>query len=342
MNKYVDLNKFGDFEPVNVQSLVLNKFHTEDLDFHAKLFDSIELEAVQLSPGAFKGSLFFALVDKLSFHVSHCAQALEKRIEVHPDKFMFCICLCEDCSKAILGITDTEPWIYVLPPGGKAVATTSVDCSLLIMTVDCEELLTHGNLTPEVRNWFHKLRRDGEFVRSARLTHRIREDAFLTIQSVKGVDSANQSRTIKVVHQAMMSSISTCFSLEWLERGEFAVIHRSPALERFLKARNLIAEHAVNLGHDISQALSKLGSKRSLEQAFALHTNMGPRSYARIIRLHKARRKLRDERYRDESIGNIAAQEGFWDWSRFTGYYSKHFGELPSETREKSTTQSPN
>ncbi|WP_422041773.1 helix-turn-helix domain-containing protein [Roseibium sp.] len=64
---------------------------------------------------------------------------------------------------------------------------------------------------------------------------------------------------------------------------------------------------------------------------------MGPLSYARLVRLHNARQKLRDGKFDRESIGNIAAQEGFWEWSRFTSYYGKHFGELPSQTREHAT-----
>ena len=88
-------------------------------------------------------------------------------------------------------------------------------------------------------------------------------------------------------------------------------------------------------------AKSKTGRATGLEKVRQVseHVNMGPRSYARIVRLHNARRKLREERYFDESIGNIAAQEGFWDWSRFTAYYSKHFGELPSATRRKAMSR---
>ncbi|WP_422038640.1 helix-turn-helix domain-containing protein [Roseibium sp.] len=55
--------------------------------------------------------------------------------------------------------------------------------------------------------------------------------------------------------------------------------------------------------------------------------------YLRVLRLNRARRKVGDRAFSGQSIGDIAAEEGFWDWSRFTNYYRRQFGELPSETR---------
>lgn len=339
MNELVEFNKLEKFEELNVDSSVLYRCDSNDLEHHASLFNGIELESIQLSPGAFESSVIFAVVDRISIHVSKSMQAIEQCLKVDPDKFLFCICLCEACEETVFGVQGAGSWVYVLPPGGEAIAPTPTQCPLLLMTVECEALLENENLVPEVGNWFKKMKRDGEFVKSRRLAGRIQDDALMTLQSAKGIPPANETKTAKIIHQAMISSITAGFSLEWLERGGFAVIHRTPALDRFLKARNLLAARDFYQGSEGNHALSKLGSKRSVEQAFSEHVNMGPRSYARIVRLHNARRKLREERYFDESIGNIAAQEGFWDWSRFTAYYSKHFGELPSATRRKAMSR---
>ena len=89
------------------------------------------------------------------------------------------------------------------------------------------------------------------------------------------------------------------------------------------------------IGRIKSGALRELGSQRSLEKAFSDFAFMGPLAYLRVARLHNARRKLLDPGRTDQSIGDIAAEEGFWDWSRFTSYYRRQFGELPSRTRER-------
>lgn len=335
MNELVRFNKLGNIEELNVDSSFLCKCDSNDLEHHASLFKGIELESIQLSPGAFAGSVVYALVDRISIHVSQSMQAIEQCMKVDQDKFLFCICLCESGKDAVFGVQGAGSWVYVLPPGGEAIAPTPTQCPLLLMTVEREALLSSDNLVPDVGNWFRALKRDGEFVRSQRLASRIQDDALMTLQSAKGILTDNGPRTAQIIRQAMISSIAAGFSLEWLERGDFAVIHRTPALDRFLKARHLLAERDLYKRGEGNAALSKLGSKRSVEQAFSEHVKMGPRSYARIVRLHNARRKLREERFFNESIGNIAAQEGFWDWSRFTAYYSKHFGELPSATRRK-------
>lgn len=335
MNELVGFNKLENFEELNTDSSVLRKCDSDDLEHHASLFRGVALESIQLSPGAFEGSVLSAVVDRISIHVSQSMQAIEQCMKVDQDKFLFCICLCENCKDTVFGVQGAGSWIYVLPPGGEAIAPTPIQCPLLLMTVECQALLNSDNLVPDVGNWFRTLKRDGEFVRSQRLASRIQDDALMTLQSAKGILTANGTRTAQIIHQAMISSIAAGFSLEWLERGDFAVVHRTPALDRFLKARHLLAARDLYQGSEGNDALSKLGSKRSVEQAFSEHVNMGPRSYARIVRLHNARRKLREQRFFNESIGNIAAQEGFWDWSRFTAYYSKHFGELPSATRRK-------
>ena len=333
MNELVGLNKLEKFEDLDVESSVLHKSDSNDLEHHASLFKGIELESIQLSPGAFEGSVVFAAVDRISIHVSESVQAIEQCMKVDQDKFLFCICLCDTCKETVFGVQGAGSWVYVLPPGGEAIAPTPTHCPVLLMTVQRDALLDSENLVPDVANWFKTLKKDGEFVSSLRLANRIQDDALMTLQSAKAILAANETKTAQIIHQAMISSIAAGFSLEWLEREGFAVIHRTPALDRFLKARHLLADRDLYQGGDGDDELSKLGSKRSVEQAFSEHVKMGPRSYARIVRLHNARRKLREERFFNESIGNIAAQEGLRHRSRITANYSKHYGALQSATR---------
>ena len=59
------------------------------------------------------------------------------------------------------------------------------------------------------------------------------------------------------------------------------------------------------------------------------------------MRLHNVRSKLLDPSRLLVSIGDIAAEEGFWDGGRFAAYYRRQFSELPSVTRERLATQAP-
>ncbi|MEM1148986.1 MAG: helix-turn-helix domain-containing protein [Pseudomonadota bacterium] len=60
--------------------------------------------------------------------------------------------------------------------------------------------------------------------------------------------------------------------------------------------------------------------------------------YLRHRCLHAVRRALQHDAGQNSTIGDLAAQYGFWNWSYISQLYDQLFGELPSETR--SATQS--
>ena len=69
---------------------------------------------------------------------------------------------------------------------------------------------------------------------------------------------------------------------------------------------------------------------------------LAPGTYERTLRLNTVRRALLSPNLRHQTIGDLAAEHGFWDWSRFSGSYKTLFGELPSQTRRKSGSGSLN
>ncbi|WP_434054772.1 MAG: helix-turn-helix domain-containing protein [Roseibium sp.] len=307
----------------------------EDLNEFSGMFDGVELEGIQLSPGKFDGNVVLAPMDEASIHISKCAHAIEMRMKVDPDKFLFCICLGDGHESLVFGARDPGSWIFVLPPGGAAAMPVPEDCTLLTLSIARDAILDSDLLVRNAKTWFGRIRTDGAFVRSKRLTSRMKEDILLAHLGTEGGTGIANQKPGQTVCQAMISGLMSAFSLEWLVNSRFTVDHRTPAADRFFRARRLISEHDFVIGDGLNDALSRLGSMRSVEQAFASHVRMGPHSYARAVRLHNARRRLQDSRYSSESVGNIAAREGFWDCSRFALYYRKHFGEPPSETRKK-------
>ena len=60
---------------------------------------------------------------------------------------------------------------------------------------------------------------------------------------------------------------------------------------------------------------------------------MGFSAYHRLLRLHAVRRSLRTNHQKERSIGDIAAEFGFLNWSYFGEQYRAAFGERPSDTR---------
>ncbi|HJV71691.1 helix-turn-helix domain-containing protein [Ideonella sp.] len=74
-------------------------------------------------------------------------------------------------------------------------------------------------------------------------------------------------------------------------------------------------------------------SRRSVQNGFRSVTETTPINYLRCVRLNGVRRELMSTRGGDVSIGDAAAQWGFFHLSHFAADYQELFGELPSQTR---------
>ncbi|SEI18446.1 helix-turn-helix domain-containing protein [Pseudomonas asplenii] len=73
-------------------------------------------------------------------------------------------------------------------------------------------------------------------------------------------------------------------------------------------------------------------SRRTIQNSFHSVAEMTPLNYLRSVRLNGVRRTLMSTRAADLSIGDAAAQWGFYHLSHFAAQYQALFAELPSHT----------
>jgi len=75
-------------------------------------------------------------------------------------------------------------------------------------------------------------------------------------------------------------------------------------------------------------------SRRHLQNCFLQSYGQSALHLLKAMRLNGVRRELKRHAAEQApaSIGDIAANWGFWHWSRFSGEYRDFFGELPSDT----------
>jgi transcriptional regulator GlxA family with amidase domain len=59
---------------------------------------------------------------------------------------------------------------------------------------------------------------------------------------------------------------------------------------------------------------------------------MSPKRFLLLRRLHLARRALRAATPVVNTVTEVAARFGFWQFGRFSGQYNSVFGEFPSDT----------
>lgn len=293
---------------------------------------------LQLGSGPFNGRLLAADVGNVSIYVEYSNQPLEKEVLISPDAFSFVTAISRgEPDVAFGGVTKSTDWLQVAAPGSQHVALVPSECVLVLTRISKASLLNHSALLPEVHDWFCDLPSRPVFVNSPWLAERFRADVQVVLESML----SDGGRTCQAAaDMAFICGLVNGFNMEWLRQSAIATHKTSRARERFLRARKLLLEAREDVAEHFRVASRKIGSQRLVEQAFSNQVNMGPLSYSRVTRLHNARRKLLDKTLEEESIGDIAAEEGFWDWSRFTSYYRRQFSELPSETRMRSSLQS--
>ena len=309
----------------------------EEPALQAGLFDGFDVNYTQLSTGKFQGRVSSAHLGQISIYVEYTNRSIEKQIKVSPNEFAFFLLLDGKDPTYSYGVSKPEDWVHVVPPNGETILVCPENTVVLMFAVNRNALIYNEGLMAEASHWLINLEERGEYLKSKDLHERLRTN----ILSAR--DSAGQAKTPRAratINQATIFTIAYALTMEWLKQDSFTVHQRTAAFERYQQARKLLLEELLldelrSTEKNESGALAELGSRRSIELAFAKHVFMGPLAYHRVVRLHSVRRKLMEKGRQDQNIGDIASEEGFWDWSKFSIYYRKQFGELPSQTRKR-------
>ena len=85
---------------------------------------------------------------------------------------------------------------------------------------------------------------------------------------------------------------------------------------------------------DLCEALGV--SERTLQNAFQTVMGLPPIAFLRRLRLHRARQELREADPESTTVSSVALDWGFSHFGEFSQAYKDCFGELPSETLNKS------
>ncbi|MDF0729292.1 helix-turn-helix domain-containing protein [Pseudomonas entomophila] len=111
-------------------------------------------------------------------------------------------------------------------------------------------------------------------------------------------------------------------------RGASLGQHHQRILRRALELVRATADTPLHLA-DLCQACNT--SERTLRNLFTRHLGMSPHRYLMLHRLHAIRAAILRAGL-GETITDICARFGVWDFGRFAGVYRRHFGELPSQS----------
>ena len=223
--------------------------------------------------------------------------------------------------------------MFVTPPGAQIDLLSPAGGTILAICIETDDLSSwserHGEVDP-----ISIISNGADIHKVPDLAQSLRGSAMGILKSALSTDADDAATPGgHSVGEHFLSVVLSQFSL-----------HRALGLFDQGKcgtADSVLFEHARTLmlskpdnELDYSEMCVKLGcSSRTIQQAFARHTDMSPTRYLRTVRLNKVRRMLLSGKHAGVSIGDLAARCGFWNWSRFSRSYKQQFGELPSETR---------
>ena len=309
-------------------------FH--DFDQQAERVQNTDARYTQLTAGKFEGRCLTLSLRDITLHIESGNQSIEAQVVKPTDRYTFCVPLELSSPFSMFGERHNGDWVDINPPKGIVDAVIPSDSTYALISVRQQALHDSEALFPETADWLTELGDRGAVLMSDQLTRKLRTAITMTLETA--VQIRNQE-DMEFLARSFIQQISYTLSIAWLRREEFSQFTRTAAFERFRNARQYLLEQLkysriTETDKRLLEPLAHLGSKRSIEQAFSQHIAMRPLTYWRVMRLHNARRKLISPQRRNQAIGDIAAEEGFWEFSRFSMQYRQHFGERPSDTRK--------
>ena len=221
--------------------------------------------------------------------------------------------------------------IIIIPPGA------SYDLISYPSTYYCALNFEKAYLDPYLAAINPNLTALAEFSTPSTILHnpRVAENLRSYVHNIMQMGGSTGGTAIQVNHLESqkwlaMNTAATLMS-SWV--GEY---HKSaseyPDHRNIAYAARDVLRKTSHLNYTIELFSQSFGvSRRTLEKNFQECFGLCPSHYKRIIKLNKFQKALTQPCNFERSIGDIAADHGYWHLSRLAQQFKSHFGELPSQ-----------
>lgn len=309
----------------------------DDFDAQSERLTGHDQRYIQLTPGPFRGRFVSAFLGPhVSVHVETANQALEQSVGCNreqlniglvldPDKTFTANGMHLDANGIMISRADAE--LDIDSPVGGTVAAICVDRAAI------EECCGDEDISDFL------LSRPGsvDIILAPALAEQLRQNLTAVLSAC---NDARNSVELSGLEGAFLAAICAQIALHRATGSDWSKATLPHQGNRMLAAKSLL-RHNRDTSPDYPELSRRLGcTPRSIQSAFAAQGMPNPSQYLRAVKLNRVRRDLLQPGIEAQSIGDIAARHGFWNWSRFSQHYQRQFGELPSETRARLQTDS--
>ena len=297
-----------------------------DVDELSEVTKAWDLDFRQLNRGGFRGSVRQAVSGPIHIADTRLDGVLHQRGTTPKDIWTFCFPGRHGMEFRWRGHPVEADDLLIHPPGGEFESISKRDFELLLISVSREHLEAAG-------------RRLGVPVPEHSLKHLeittcppdIVRDLRLLVTTALGIVVRGHTLPRAVERNA------SDLLVQGLAAG--GIPDRRPPQrrqQRLVETAIRIAGERAHEIHSVKDLCSESGaSERTLRRGFNERFGISPKSYLQAQRLIGARRDLRASS-QGETITDIANRWGFWHMGQFAADYRRQFGELPSETIQRS------
>ena len=316
---------------------------TRDIDSFEELSDAVQgaqIEVLQLGRGRLRGYLTHMLVGGMPLSVGAFSVGVRTRGILSDDRVT--IGMLTGCTNRVTHWShEMHPAdILVIPPGaahdgryhgGASYAAISLDEADIASVLDTEPRLGELGVAPKTH--FRADPHEGEFV-----IRRLR-DMVARLENIRSTWNADTTAFWKrSIIELMTAAI---LSNEPSDRDDHLLSSRRivDKVENYIEAIGLRPVHISEICKEVHV------SRRTLHRAFYDAIGIGPAAFLRFRRLCCVHSVLRNSDPATTTIAEVAMEQGFLNFGRFSGYYHSLFDEYPSETLASfysSTSQSNN
>lgn len=312
---------------------------THDPCEHAASLRNWSQDYLQLSAGAFSGVIIEASVGPIQILSESICQCVDQKAASDRDIFTVGVPLHLEGRGYWQGYQLERDSLMTLRPNEDLHFRTPRESRILVIAIDCSAFSAFAHDIASID--IHRLIAGSNVKRlPTEIAQRFRgivNEVLTSIVSIPEVceDPASAKAIIETVLNTSLYALRAQSAVNESPRNTHSV--QRAIVER---ARDYILANRENppTVSELSAFLKM--SRRGLHHAFTNVLGINVITFLRYVRLHGAKKDLLRAGPRD-SVNGIACKWGFWHMGMFSSYYKALFGELPSTTLRKTSSNRP-
>lgn len=310
------------------------RVRSHDVDEHAARLSDWDQTYEQLTPGRFEGVLCEALFAGIQIFRERTSQAVHESGAGRPDSWMF----------GVPVVLQGDGYFAGRPVGPDSLIVLNCRGEMDLRLPGATDLIGVSMPAAALRDYAFDIDEcdiDAVFreVSVVSLPHesmrRLRSFLLLAFESICDHPGRLQhTGARRILEQAIFRSVSAALFSHMDDHVMVPGPTRGHAL--VTRAQEYMRRH-VDEPLTIEDLCRELQvSRRTLQYAFREVLHLNPVAWLRAMRLNGVRRALRRGHDDDTvTVQDVAARWGFWHLSHFASDYRRMFGELPSETLQR-------